>query len=97
MDTIEENEPPPENVKAPPEKVKAQKSVSFGRLNIGKIRKNASFTRGVSFRGKKPGCGLIQFLTLRIIFVDLLVRLGDLGSDLAQGRYLFFHESGKIF
>ena len=90
MDTIEENVPPPEEVKA-------QKSVSFGKLNIGKIRKNASFTRGVSFRGIKPGCSLIQFLTLRIIFVDLLVRLGDLGSDLAQGRYLFFHESGKIF
>ena len=86
MDTIEENEPPPENVKAPQEKLKVQKSVSFGRLNMRKIRKNASFTR-VSFRGKKPGCGLIQFLTLRIIFVDLLVQLGDLGSDMAQGRY----------
>ena len=87
MDTIEENEPPPENVKAPPEKVKAQKSVSFGRLNIGRIRKNASFRgSGVSFKGKKPGCGLLQFLTLRIIFVDLLVQLGDLGSDMAQGR-----------
>ena len=34
---------------------------------------------------KKPAFGLLRFRALKIIFVDLLVEFGDLGSDLAQG------------
>ena len=33
---------------------------------------------------KQPGFGYLQFVTLKIIFIDLAVQLGDLGSDFAQ-------------
>ena len=56
---------------------KIKKAVSINKDNTKvKLRKE----------DKKPGFGLLQFLTLRIIFIDLFVQLGDLGSDVAQGK-----------
>ena len=53
-----------------------------------KLRKNVSFRR----IEKKPACGLLQFVTLKVLFVDLFVQLGDLGSDFTQGYFLLINE-----
>ena len=50
-----------------------------------KMRKNSG-------RQKKPGCGYLQFVTLKTLFIDLVVQLGDLGSDFAQGYTLIINE-----
>ena len=41
---------------------------------------------------RQPGCGYLQFVTLKTLFIDLIVQLGDLGSDFAQGYTLIINE-----
>ena len=41
---------------------------------------------------RQPGCGYLQFVTLKTLFIDLVVQLGDLGSDFAQGYTLIINE-----
>ena len=41
---------------------------------------------------EKNGCALLQFVTLKVLFVDLFVQLGDLGSDFTQGYFLLINE-----
>ena len=64
------------NKESPPHE-KIKKAVSFNENDTKVELRN---------KDKKPGFGLLQFLTLRIIFIDLFVQLGDLGSDVAQGK-----------
>ena len=40
----------------------------------------------------QSGCGYLQFVTLKTLFIDLVVQLGDLGSDFAQGYTLIINE-----
>ena len=46
---------------------------------------------------KSPGFGFLQFVTLKILFIDLAVQLGDLGSDFAQGYTLLINEDLFIY
>ena len=64
-----------------PPKEKVKKAVSFKENDSAKTNKAMSLTN------KRPAFGFLRFLTLRIIFVDLFVQIGDLGSDVAQGTY----------
>ena len=59
-----------------------------------KVRPSRKSKKNVSFRRieKKPACGLLQFVTLKVLFVDLLVQLGDVGSDFAQGYFLLLND-----
>ena len=41
---------------------------------------------------RQSGCGYLQFVTLKTLFIDLVVQLGDLGSDFAQGYTLIINE-----
>ena len=47
-------------------------------------------------QGKKPGCGLLQFATLKILFIDLVVAFGDTGADFAQAYLLCTHEDEDL-
>ena len=49
-----------------------------------------------SSQDKKPGCGLLQFATLKILFIDLVVAFGDTGADFAQAYHLCTHEDIEI-
>ena len=54
--------------------------------------KNCSNTYVSFFHQKRPAFGMLQFVTLKVLFVDLFVQLGDLGSDFAQGYFLLLNE-----
>ena len=59
-------------------------------MNTPKSRPNAKVQ-------KSPGFGYLQFVTLKILFIDLAVQLGDLGSDFAQGYTLLINEELFIY
>ena len=46
---------------------------------------------------KRPFFGFLAFVTLKILFIDLTIQLGDLGSDLAQGYFLLINEELFIY
>ena len=46
--------------------------------------------------GKKPACGLLQFTTLKILFIDLVVAFGDTGADFAQAYFLCTHPDEEL-
>ena len=65
-------------------------------LNI-KINNQNNQNTNVKLRKKRhnsrqSGCGYLQFVTLKTLFIDLVVQLGDLGSDFAQGYTLIINE-----
>ena len=57
------------------------------RTSGNRSEKSVSF-----FLQKQPAFGLLQFVTLKVLFVDLFVQLGDLGSDFTQGYFLLLNE-----
>ena len=62
------------------------------RSNLNTKTNNQKKQHVSSGRQKKPGCGYLQFVTLKTLFIDLVVQLGDLGSDFAQGYTLIINE-----
>ena len=74
------------NIKVPDEKrSNLNTKTNNQKKQYVKMRKNSG-------RQQKPGCGYLQFVTLKTLFIDLVVQLGDLGSDFAQGYTLIINE-----
>ena len=62
-------------------------------LNTKTNNQNANVKpRKKRHNSRQPGCGYLQFVTLKTLFIDLVVQLGDLGSDFAQGYTLIINE-----
>ena len=53
-------------------------------------------TASLVSHGKKPACGLLQFATLKILFIDLVVAFGDTGADFAQAYFLCTHPDEEL-
>lgn len=53
-------------------------------------------TASLVSHGKKPACGLLQFATLKILFIDLVVAFGDTGADFAQAYFLSTHPDEEL-
>ena len=49
-----------------------------------------------TLNGKNPACKLLQFATLKIIFIDLVVAFGDTGADFAQAYFLCTHPDEEL-
>ena len=53
-------------------------------------------TASLVSHGKNPACKLLQFATLKIIFIDLVVAFGDTGADFAQAYFLCTHPDEEL-
>ena len=63
------------------------------KTNNQKNQSNNIKLRKKRHNSSQPGgCGYLQFVTLKTLFIDLVVQLGDLGSDFAQGYTLIINE-----
>ena len=62
------------------------------KTNNQKNQNNNVKLRKKRHNSSQPGCGYLQFVTLKTLFIDLVVQLGDLGSDFAQGYTLIINE-----
>ena len=60
--------------------------------NLNTKTNNQKRFRKKRHNSSQPGCGYLQFVTLKTLFIDLVVQLGDLGSDFAQGYTLIINE-----
>ena len=70
---------------------RSKKVVSFTESDP-KTKSTASLVSN----GKKPACGLLQFTTLKILFIDLVVAFGDTGADFAQAYFLCTHPDEEL-
>ncbi len=47
------------------------------------------------FELRNPGFGLVNFFTLKVLFVDIAISVGDVGSDFFQGAMIFSSGGGQ--
>ncbi|CAB4070460.1 unnamed protein product [Lepeophtheirus salmonis] len=62
-----------------------------------KIKRAGSLMSNVNFENKQPGFGIIHFMTLKIIFWDILISIGDVVSDFMQGTSLIMTPGHHIY
>ena len=72
---------------------RSKKGVTFTENNTPDITKS---TASLVSHGRKPACGLLQFATLKILFIDLVVAFGDTGADFAQAYFLCTHPDEQL-
>ena len=72
---------------------RSKKVVTFTKSDPTGMTKS---TASLVSHGKKPACGLLQFATLKILFIDLVVAFGDTGADFAQAYFLCTHPDEEL-